>query len=176
MYIPNDYTEKISNAYGFCYYRPDGKYAIGYTNKCKHNHKFHYRFVNTERCIEYCEQFLKSLEKRETEKILRTIERNQPHTLQPGDILVSTWGYDQTNVDFYEVLKTTKNTATIEKIGQTVESEAGFMSERVLPNTARRTGKIRRCKVDGRDNYISLTSYSCASKWDGTSVLQSHYA
>ena len=28
---------------------------------------------------------------------------------EPGTILVSTWGYDQTNVDFYEVTRATQH-------------------------------------------------------------------
>jgi hypothetical protein len=30
-----------------------------------------------------------------------------------GDILKDVWGYEQTNVDFYEVVKVTEKTATV---------------------------------------------------------------
>lgn len=33
----------------------------------------------------------------------RRAERNVPHQLKVGDVLYCSWGYDQTNIDFYEV-------------------------------------------------------------------------
>lgn len=32
-------------------------------------------------------------------------ERNKPHSLKVGDVLSSSWGYDQTNVDFYMITR-----------------------------------------------------------------------
>lgn len=34
-----------------------------------------------------------------------------------GDVLYCSWGYDQTNVNFYQVLKTTARTVTFQEIG-----------------------------------------------------------
>ena len=36
--------------------------------------------------------------------------------LQVGDIYASSWGYDQTNVNFYQVLKVTAKTVTVQEI------------------------------------------------------------
>ena len=33
--------------------------------------------------------------------------------MKQGDIFVSSWGYDQTNVDFYEVVKVAAKTVTL---------------------------------------------------------------
>lgn len=40
-----------------------------------------------------------------------------------GDMLVSSWGYDQTNIDFYQVTKVTKSSVWIRKVrGQVAEA------------------------------------------------------
>ncbi|HEM6529954.1 TPA: hypothetical protein U2E05_000868 [Streptococcus suis] len=51
-----------------------------------------------------------------------------------GDILYISWGYEQTNIDFYQVMKTTKNSISILKIkSQTVE-EVDYMVSEVKPS------------------------------------------
>lgn len=50
-----------------------------------------------------------------------------------GDIFASSWGYDQTNVDFYQVVKTTAKTLTLRQIEQKVVSGQGSPSEKVVP-------------------------------------------
>lgn len=52
-----------------------------------------------------------------------------------GDVLVCSWGYDQTNVDYYKVTRRTKASVWIVKVGQkVVPGSEGFMSESVLPD------------------------------------------
>lgn len=38
-----------------------------------------------------------------------------------GDILYSSWGYDQTNIDFYQVIKVTEKTITVKEISYNLE-------------------------------------------------------
>ncbi len=55
-------------------------------------------------------------------------ERSKPTTLKVGDLLSYSWGYDQTNVDFYEVLEVKgKRVVTIQEIGQQSDGGEGFM-------------------------------------------------
>jgi hypothetical protein len=42
--------------------------------------------------------------------------QNELENIKAGDILSCSWGYDQTNVDFYQVIKTTAKTATVQEI------------------------------------------------------------
>jgi hypothetical protein len=49
-----------------------------------------------------------------------------------GDILSSSWGYDQTNVDFYQVIGVTKSSVRIRKITQKV-AHYGEGSDSVVP-------------------------------------------
>lgn len=45
-----------------------------------------------------------------------------------GDILVNSWGYEQTNTDFYQVIKLTKKGVYIKEIAHRLESEEGLSS------------------------------------------------
>ncbi|HEM3684523.1 TPA: hypothetical protein U1D20_002020 [Streptococcus suis] len=73
------------------------------------------------------------------------------HGALVGDVLCSTWGYDQTNYDFYKVIKVTAKTITIEKMN-------GFDRGTILKN------KKTKCYMkDGSEYCITLNSYSSAS-------------
>lgn len=93
-----------------------------------------------------------------------------------GDILDSSWGYDQTNVDFYEVIAVTRGMVTLVDIGQTiVAGSEGFMSERVMPDpTVTPEGNVTRHRATSTS--IHIEDYAYASKWDGKPKYQSHYA
>jgi len=51
-----------------------------------------------------------------------------------GDILHHSWGYDQTNCDFYQVVEVKTASVVLRKIAaETVPGSEGFMSESVMP-------------------------------------------
>lgn len=52
--------------------------------------------------------------------------------MKQGDIFVSSWGYDQTNVDFYEVVKVAAKTVTLIPIERKVQLK-GFMLYTAMP-------------------------------------------
>jgi hypothetical protein len=88
-----------------------------------------------------------------------------------GDILVSSWGYDQTNVDFYEVAAKSGSMATFYKIDKRVVGGRGEPSEKVVPVPGAWKGPPLRKKVKPgwRPGTVAirLTSYSSAYTWDG---------
>lgn len=98
------------------------------------------------------------------------------HDLKVGDVLVSSWGYEQTNIDFYEVTKVIGRVMVeIRKIAsQSVES-VGFMSEKVTARPGEYIGEPERRRVNeyGR---IAVRDCASASKWNGTPQFASHYA
>jgi hypothetical protein len=56
------------------------------------------------------------------------------HDIEVGAIFEYSWGYDQTNVDYFEVIARTAKTVKIRKIGkETVDGSEGFMSCKVRP-------------------------------------------
>lgn len=58
--------------------------------------------------------------------------------LKIGDVFYTSWGYDQTNVDFYELISIKSKTGTFERLGKRSSKEK-FMSAQVFPGE--RTGK-----------------------------------
>ena len=51
-----------------------------------------------------------------------------------GDILHHSWGYDQTNCDFYQVVEVKSVSVVLRKIGaNAVPGSEGFMSESLMP-------------------------------------------
>ena len=101
-------------------------------------------------------------------------------TLEPGAIFACSWGYDQTNVDFYRVEKIAGAFVTLQPIAAEEASDgATSLTGRVVPAEPHRAeGKPFRRKLhayDGRP-YVSIASYSGASLWDGRPMRVSHYA
>lgn len=96
--------------------------------------------------------------------------------LKPGDVLVASWGYDQTNVDFVEVVRVVgRQTVEIAPIAQKAVEQTGHMTEMVVAVPGKFTGEARRCRVSPH-GYVKLASYKYAHRWDGKPQYQSSYA
>lgn len=112
-------------------------------------------------------------------KAERRARANAGHNWEPGLILVASWGYEQTNVDFYEVVRVIgKTMVEIEAIGsQPATDDSNGMSSMagyVVPDPEKRSGKLSRHKVS--NDRISLSSFHGASVWDGRRRYCSWYA
>lgn len=106
-------------------------------------------------------------------KAERAAERKAPHTLLVGSLLSSSWGYDQTNVDFYEVVALNgKTMVTIEKIGgkSADGDDDAYHDHYVSPNPEVRTGKFSKHRVNG--NRVRIESFASAGL---TSLDARHY-
>ena len=116
-------------------------------------------------------------ERGEYEKQEKEKAKNFATSLKIGDILYSSWGYDQTNIDFFQVTKViSEKTIEITPIGQIWHEAPGhFLSEYVTAKKDNFTGPPMRKRVS-RGESVRITSFSHASKWDGQKLLQSHYA
>lgn len=81
--------------------------------------------------------------------------------------MVRSWGYDQTNVDFYEVVAVKGATATIRKIGAT---HTFIGSDRLIAVRGRFIGPEKKCRIGkGYDGKLSLcvSDGDHAYAWDG---------
>ena len=99
-------------------------------------------------------------------------------TYKIGDILVSSWGYDQTNIDFYEVVGITPSGKSIRLRAITGEhvQTVGFMSEMVKPVPGDFIGKTFTKRINPERDYIALTSYSFARPVTRETYNATHYA
>ncbi len=95
-----------------------------------------------------------------------------------GDIFYSSWGYDQTNITYYQVISRTKSFANLREIeGKTVDGD-GWRGK-VIPVKDRFKGEtIRRKICDGYDGTVifKIESYEYARPWDGKPQNYTSYA
>ena len=83
-----------------------------------------------------------------------------------GDILFSSWGYEQTNVDFYQVVKATEKTIWIKELKKLKKFSSG-MSGWALPDIDNfKSSQITMHRI-GKCDFIKINSYAYAHKWDG---------
>ena len=88
-----------------------------------------------------------------------------------GDYLYSTWGYEQTNVDFYKVVGVTAKCVKMVAIGSKIVKQDSAMSGFVVPvddSTEDNEVLLRRVNKWGS---VRIDSYTNASAWDGKPVL-----
>lgn len=169
-------TEKLEGYTSIVYMHPDRCVAIGYREGVK-KQKFFYSFVSPEPMTNFVKDWLRKEALEEDERRRREALRDQPNQLQVGDILYSTWGNEQTNVDFYQVVKVSGQRATVQEIeSSTVTSNHEAMTSKVIAmkdNFKKSEKPITRQVVFGTE--MSLKSYEYAQKWDGTPKNASHY-
>lgn len=124
--------------------------------------KFNYMFTTSEKRKEHITKFADSLRKHENEKKADRA-KTANHTLQVGDILASSWGYDQTNVNFFQI-------TTLKGKTQCVVKE--IASQRVTGSTVipvidsfLANGDEKVCKINTRYGSTSLKISSCQTAY-----------
>lgn len=118
--------------------------------------------------------FCKGREQTATFRAEMRAERSKPHSLKVGDILSSLWGWEQTNVDFYQVIALTTHTVTVRKIAMDM-TESGWLQGEATPRVGDFVGEPTKHKANST-NSISISSYSSASLWDGKPEHWTAYA
>lgn len=103
-----------------------------------------------------------------------------------GQVWYSSWGYDQTNIDFYEVVKVTGSFVTLAPIAAESSPEQGFMTAtkwpakdadgKYIPRAYDPKPIKRKFRETSSGFYASLNSYSGAQPWDGEPMRYSWYA
>lgn len=165
-YIPKrsrKIQHKLSSAVVYAYEFEDrvGKKRFGVMGFAGRRQKpdFHLYYAKEEARLDKVNAYFADIAERESREIDR---RAKPHELKVGDILKASWGYDQTNVDYYQVLalvgKSMVEIVAIASDGY----ENGFMCGRVAPLPGAFKGKPMRKRADG--NCVKIESYVYAYK------------
>jgi len=173
------------NAECFLYMNDSGQpCACCYKGKSDKS-KFRYRYIDTFHAVEAINGFLQMIEAKQESDRLYKIEQLQKKKeifkqVEVGSIFVSSWGYDQTNVDAYQVIEK-KGTATVilREIGLNIieNSDHGNMSCSVLPDKDSFLEKSEPFEKRVNGYGITMNSYSTACLWDGeSSFYNSWYA
>lgn len=113
------------------------------------------------------------------------------HALNVGDVLVSQWGYDQTNVTFYRVDKVSATQAVLTEVQSAITEVTGWLSERRIPTdqvATRRDWKadaatfvevpntIRRAVHEYSQGgpFVKVSDYEYAYLWEGQPMNATH--
>jgi len=144
---------------------------------------FAYRFKTEEEREKYIANFLakeqtKAIEKANAKQKFLEAKKELVNPYKVGDILYDSWGYDQTNIDFYQVIKAGPKSIQIRSIKQINRGECGFMSEYVAPDKdhfcSEPKTKVLQMLKSG-EVYIA-SRHGWISKWNREKITQSHYA
>ena len=90
------------------------------------------------------------------------------NTAKVGDIYVSSWGYDQTNVDFYKITKVMKKMIEYVQIDKSVTPDY-LTAEKATAGDKVISEPKRALMSDGS---FSVSSYAHAYKWTGQAMHQ----
>lgn len=136
---------------------------------------WHYSFPNEETREHEIEMFFARRRATQAAAAARRAERGQPHSLSVGEVMAASWGYEQTNVDFYEVTRVVGAHTVEARPLASARTETGYLSGTCVPVRGRYTGPPRRYRV-GAANLLRVSDYTTAHRWDGTPRYWSAYA
>jgi hypothetical protein len=145
---------------------------------------FNYSFRTREHAEKKVNEWFDSLSKHTEFVETMRAEYSKPHTFKAGDIVTNSWGYDQTNVDWYRVTRITAHFVWLQPIAAHVE-ETGFMSGPSMPNVNVDSddpaqwgfNDLKDPEECHKATGQSVTfKYGSGSKWDGKARYCSWYA
>ena len=178
-YIPDgakEIKDSKSSAVVYVYqYEDNAKFfAIGYSATRKKCDFYIYYSTEAERDNKI-QSFFEAVRMTEAEKDRRKQERkNTPdHDIKQGELFYESWGYDQTNINFYQVVKTLPKSVYIREVASTVVEDLASQ-ELVAPVSDHFIGKemIKRVNNVGTDYCLRMTSFSTAFTWSGTPLAR----
>lgn len=112
-----------------------------------------YYFLNEEKRNAYAEGVIKKVQeslqaKEESKKAELAIRNNMEHGYKVGQILYDSWGYEQTNIDFYQIVEVAEKSIKIRAIsGEMVSHDTGGDSGKVKPVADSFSGEVILKKV-----------------------------
>ncbi len=101
------------------------------------------------------------------------------HDIKKGDIFYNSWGYEQTNIDYYQVVKTTKKTISLTRIKGTAEDyNNSGMTGSVIPLKDNFVDDevIRKTPYLLDNNWYVKFNHGIGKQWEGEAMRFSSYA
>jgi len=175
--FPSSMYPCLAEAYSW---ETDGRlYAIGFWGSSG-KALFYYRYRNeAERAARLDRLFEGAVSSAEYKAKRKADRIAAPRGLEVGDVLVSSWGYDQTNVDYYEVTKLVGDKMVeIRMIGAESE-ETGWLRGRCVPAPGKYIGEPM-VKV-AKNGVVKVREFASAYKMEpvkndaGAKVYSSNY-
>jgi hypothetical protein len=172
-------ASKLGQAEAWTWQGENGRlYAVAYMGRsltpynCSGGAGCAYYFRTEERRREWIAECFRRAaawaERKAADKAQKAAARAAGHKLAVGDVLRASWGYDQTNIDYYEVTALVGTTMVeVREIGkQSVETQS--MVGKCVPAPGEYIGPAKRYKAQG--DRIRITSYASAYRLTPTVV------
>lgn len=98
------------------------------------------------------------------------------HNVKVGTIFYTSWGYEQTNVNFYEVIELVgKCTLVLQELEQIRTPDGYGLSGNTNPVPSSYIGNPFRKRINS-DGFIKISSCQLGMIWDGRTLSYSQYA
>lgn len=129
-----------------------------------------YRFKTLDALEQYAQKDLDYRLQKVIDEKNRKVERlaklNQDiQSVNVGDLFNSSWGYEQTNQEFFVIVgKPTKTTALVQRVGYTSINETSWCSEDVKIDVDNKIGEPFKVKLTGKS--FKTSSFSSAYKFE----------
>lgn len=139
-YIPKNSLEILqdeTNHVVYSYQKDGRACAIAYAGRRK-KPEWNYRFGSNKERDEYINNYLnkrKEIKKEDDKRKANEKKRKDEEfkNIKVGDVFVSSWGYEQTNVDAYQLVELKGKTGTFKEIGFMSLKSTGPDAEYVRP-------------------------------------------
>lgn len=149
------------------------KTAIFYTGR-QSKHTWYNRFQTVDDMKEKIIKTITRLMEWEDRKLERKEARKAASTVKVGDIFYTSWGYDQTNVNFYKVVSVRgKQTVELREIGSKIVSTDGGPTTHVTAEDRFINDKVLTKRVV--ENKVKITDYATGWLWDGQPKYETAY-
>ena len=146
-------------------------YARGYLRNGR-NPKFNYMFSTFAKREDYVKQWVQDLVEREESKVAaRAAKKTSKHSLVVGDILNTSWGYDQTNVEYYQVVGLKAKTMVILREIASIQHDESH----VLPARDSFTGEAFSKRVNAQYNVVKISECRRAYPTDKAPISEGTY-
>jgi len=156
------------------------KSAIAYyANKSKPS--FFLKFRSNEERDKHISDWLACQAKQAEEKLRqKEAKHNFSNDFKVGDIVYDSWGYDQTNIDFFQIVEVKPKSVVMRPISQT-KTETEYMSGHTSPVKDRFTGEPILKRLVGYWNTekavgVISSTHGWISLYDGKPKSYSSYA
>lgn len=99
---------------------------------------------------------------------------NASHDVEPGQVFCCSWGYDQTNVDFYQVISVSGQMATVQAIKQESVEDLDMQGQ-CVPLVGEFKGEPRKVKIQKFDvqsePFFKVNSFSTATRMSPVAMV-----
>lgn len=181
-YIPTGATKilcKGADALAYVYTAKSGKPAAAMFAGKAAKPVHHYSYRSPAEREASVRRFFESARRIAADKAQAAAERRERlakgHGLELGHVLSASWGYEQTNVDFYVVTKLIGRRMIEVRKCAGIRHDTGDMTGTVTPNSEKLIGEPLRRQISAH-GCIAITEYARASVWDGRPMRFSSYA